>query len=592
MTLQLAQLFELSRERDIRERLGKLPDTLDRAYDEIYSQIQDQKGSSYDIANRAFQWIMYSRDSLSPDELVAAACQDPETEDVDNIDIDIDTVLGACCNLLVVDQQLKICKFSHLSVQEYFENHHWGYAKSNALIAKVCLTLLNHPIYQLQHIDDIDEGFSSDASCLLTYARFHWATHVQEYGESDIDSHLVSRLKKFLGSLNESSPAYQNWYSSIENLFARNRSFYYVGTPLHRIYEELSPSSRSIISISAFGFHAVISDWWTVASVYVEQTNCKGTTPLQLASIGGFIAVIQELTGREADVNAQGGSFGSALYEASYRGHEMVVRLLLEKGADVNAKGGKYGSALQAASDDGHEMVVRLLLDKGADVNAKGGKYGSALQAASYRGHEMVVRLLLEKGANINAMGGRYGSALQTASYHGHEVVVRLLLEKGADVKAKGWEYGSALRAASYRGHEMVVRLLLEKGANINAMGGRYGSALQTASYHGHEKVVRLLLEKGANINAKEGMYGSALRAASDGGHEMVVRLLLDKGADVNAKGGEYGSALQAASDGGHEAVMRLLLDKGADANAKGGEYGSALQAASEGGHETAMRLL
>ncbi len=426
MTLQLAQLFELSRERDIRERLGKLPDTLNKAYDEIYSQIQDQKGSSCDIANRAFQWIMYSRDPLSPDELVAAACQDPETEDVDNIDIDIDTVLGACCNLLVVDQQLKICKFSHLSVQEYFENHHWGYAKSNALIAKVCLTLLNHPIYQLQDIDDIDEGFSSDASCLLTYARFHWATHVQEYGESDIDSHLVSRLKKFLGSLNESSPAYQNWYSSIEKHFASDRSFYF-GMPLYRIYKELSPSSRSILSISVFGFHAVISDWWTVASVYVEQTNCKGTTPLQLASIGGFIAVIQELTGREADVNAQGGSFGSALYEASYRGHEMVVRLLLEKGADVNAKGGKYGSALQAASDDGHEMVMRLLLDKGADVNAKGGEYGSALQAASDGGHEAVMRLLLDKGADANAKGGGYGSALQAASEGGHETAMRLL---------------------------------------------------------------------------------------------------------------------------------------------------------------------
>ena len=493
MTLQLAQLFELSRERDIRERLGKLPDTLNKAYDEIYSQIQDQKGSSCDIANRAFQWIMYSRDPLSPDELVAAACQDPETEDVDNIDIDIDTVLGACCNLLVVDQQLKICKFSHLSVQEYFENHHWGYAKSNALIAKVCLTLLNHPIYQLQDIDDIDEGFSSDASCLLTYARFHWATHVQEYGESDIDSHLVSRLKKFLGSLNESSPAYQNWYSSIEKHFASDRSFYF-GMPLYRIYKELSPSSRSILSISVFGFHAVISDWWTVASVYVEQTNCKGTTPLQLASIGGFIAVIQELTGREADVNAQGGSFGSALYEASYRGHEMVVRLLLEKEADNNAKGE--------------------------------GMYGSALLAASSRGYEMVVRLLLEKGTNINAMGGRYGSALQTASYHGHEEVVRLLLEKGANINAKEGMYGSALRAASSRGYEMMVRLLLDKGADVNAKGGEYGSALQAASDGGHEAVMRLLLDKGADANAKGGGYGSALQAASEGGHETAMRLL------------------------------------------------------------------
>ncbi|OCK72824.1 hypothetical protein K432DRAFT_278319, partial [Lepidopterella palustris CBS 459.81] len=64
--------------------------------------------------------------------------------------------------------------------------------------------------------------------------------------------------------------------------------------------------------------------------------------------------------------------------------------LLLDKGADVNAQGGEYGNALYAASDRDHEQVVRLLLDKGADVNAQGGEYGNALQAASYRGHEQV----------------------------------------------------------------------------------------------------------------------------------------------------------------------------------------------------------
>jgi ankyrin repeat protein len=38
-----------------------------------------------------------------------------------------------------------------------------------------------------------------------------------------------------------------------------------------------------------------------------------------------------------------------------------VVKMLLDKGADVNAQGGEYGSALQAASDRGHKAVVKLL---------------------------------------------------------------------------------------------------------------------------------------------------------------------------------------------------------------------------------------
>jgi ankyrin repeat protein len=80
-----------------------------------------------------------------------------------------------------------------------------------------------------------------------------------------------------------------------------------------------------------------------------------------------------------------------------------MVQLLLDKGADINAQGGRYGSALQAASFRGHKAVVQQLLDKGADCNIQGGRYGNTLQAASLRGHEAVVQLLLDKGVNVNA---------------------------------------------------------------------------------------------------------------------------------------------------------------------------------------------
>ena len=67
-----------------------------------------------------------------------------------------------------------------------------------------------------------------------------------------------------------------------------------------------------------------------------------------------------------------------------------MVKLLLDKGADVNAQGGRYGNALYVASERGHEQVVKLLLDKGADVSAEGRRYDNALQAASAKGHEEV----------------------------------------------------------------------------------------------------------------------------------------------------------------------------------------------------------
>ena len=55
--------------------------------------------------------------------------------------------------------------------------------------------------------------------------------------------------------------------------------------------------------------------------------------------------------------------------------------MLLDRGADVNAQGGEYGNALYAASFGGHENVVSTLIERGADVNAQGGYYGNVLHA-------------------------------------------------------------------------------------------------------------------------------------------------------------------------------------------------------------------
>jgi ankyrin repeat protein len=46
--------------------------------------------------------------------------------------------------------------------------------------------------------------------------------------------------------------------------------------------------------------------------------------------------------------------------------------MLLDKGANINAQGGEYGTALQAASAEGHKEVVEMLLGKGADDSGQG----------------------------------------------------------------------------------------------------------------------------------------------------------------------------------------------------------------------------
>ncbi|KAJ7735412.1 hypothetical protein DFH07DRAFT_780027 [Mycena maculata] len=79
--------------------------------------------------------------------------------------------------------------------------------------------------------------------------------------------------------------------------------------------------------------------------------------------------------------------------------------------ADVNVQGGFYGTALQAALLAGPEVVVWLLIEK---------RDTTALWHACAKGHDQFVQLLIASGANIHKHE-HYGTALQVASAWGHQ---------------------------------------------------------------------------------------------------------------------------------------------------------------------------
>ena len=59
-----------------------------------------------------------------------------------------------------------------------------------------------------------------------------------------------------------------------------------------------------------------------------------------------------------------------------------MLRLLLDSGADVNIQGGEFGTALQAAVFLGHAELVYMLLDSGGRWSTPGGRYGCVYRAA------------------------------------------------------------------------------------------------------------------------------------------------------------------------------------------------------------------
>ncbi len=536
VALQINQLHKLSRERDIKNRLGKLPRTLEDAYHEIYTRIQSEEGSASEVARRAFQWIMCSEEPLSPAMLVAVVCQDPTTDKIDVVDIEFDFVLESCQNLLKLEtaEGHEFCRFSHLSVQEYLETNLFSQLSSDVLVAQVCLTFLTDPIQSsimLQlagkssgpsAIIDTDKTIGSTMSTekvkeeglheVREYAKSFWLIHVQRSGEieCDFDSRLIMLLKRFLGSGAKTTPAFENWARSRKAVYLHS-----MHTPV--LFDRLlDPPSQLAVQIAGFGLHRMFKDSWE--HVDPNQKNARDKPLLAIAASAGCASTVQSLLDKGAQIDASSIKCSNALWYASHKGNESVVKVLLEYGADVNITGINRGRPLQAASECGHEPIARLLLAHGADVDARGSDCYTALHAASKNGHELIVGVLLAHGADVNAQGGIYHTVLQAASEIGHESIVGMLLTHGAHDQD-----GKALSAAASQGHESTVAVLLQ-ASKIGVNDALFAACNSIHPVKSDEIVgtVMLLLDAGA-VDPR----GEALTGAARQGFTQVVALLL-----------------------------------------------------------------
>ncbi|EXF78839.1 pfs domain-containing protein [Colletotrichum fioriniae PJ7] len=213
---------------------------------------------------------------------------------------------------------------------------------------------------------------------------------------------------------------------------------------------------------------------------YLIETDLYGSNGLDIpvgsalyyACLGGLVIVTTSIIDTGIDVNAQ--------------------KLLLERDADVNVEGGEFGTALQAASYNGRVDMVRLLLESNAMVDTQG----------AYGGNERIVKRLLGIAADINAPGGKFGSTLQAACLPGYKEILMVLVGRCADVDTKGGECDSPLYDACHGGNTMIANilrdcyfdngLLVQLGAEVND-GSESGSALQTA-------ISTMLFKLGADI--------------------------------------------------------------------------------------------
>jgi len=577
--LQIEQLLSLLREKEILDRLGKLPKDLERAYDEIYKGMSEHEKQ---ITDRVFRWIMCACKPLTTAELLPAIAQDGESDTIMPLeDLDEELALEYCHNLFVVDPVREVWVPSHLSVMEYFENA-CSQSNANCFVASVCLVLLNNAVlydrektwikyseYKSSGEDISPKRFEDPTQNqgfdhLSRYVRHHWVNHTQRSAGAHNMERLSILLSQFLGQPKDSSLAYQSWLTMLSEENPRrdtpNTSIF----TTHFRFRDLSPKVMSSFAFCAFKLEIILPDWdgsdWMKSPVKTDS----GYNYLDLVVISGASVTCRNLIKAGVEVDATSAENGSALDVACAWGNEEIVKILVEEGgANVNMQMeySLYGSALAAACLNEQIEIVKFLIKEGAnvDMQLEYGRYGSVLAAACWVQKIKIVKYLIrERGANVNMQleNGDCGSALAAACWNGGIEIVEFLVREGAymDMQLENGSFGSALAAACLSEKIEIVEFLVREGANVDMQleNVNCGSALAAACWSEKIEIVEFLIREGANVNmqVEYGNYGSALAAACwNGKIEIVEFLIREGGANVNMQleNGAYGSALAAA---------------------------------------------
>lgn len=599
-SLQIKQPLELLTEAAIMDRLGRLPSDLKTTYDEMYGNIRARNRHDRVLADRAFMLVMCSFKSLNSVELLSSIRLDSDPLIRHMFErVDEDLLLDICNNLLVLDKQEKVWRFSHLSVMEYLEEHHYDLRRAHCYAAILCLRLLTGE-YEESRIDEPMEIFHPKHP-LQFYCRNFWDHHIRAQGGEQPSLQVVALLELFLGSPKTSSIHYQQWFFEVKNDLKRGLGYNF-STSLLR---EISPPSVSLFAVLRLSLIGFLGEWLDSAEIPLSLTNVLDDNLLTVAALSGSTTTCKALLGRGFSINPQDEPYTnfhsyppSAIASIGFGPSKKIAE---QKGLRLTTVG-HYGHCLIAASSVGYLNVVKYLLAQGADVNLEAGYYGSALVAAAAHGRIDTVELLLANGADVNRQIKHQRTALIAAAESGLVDIVTLFLDNGAIVQQRSPYYGSALEAAAMCGSHDIIRVLVEHDANKNFLNDHCGVALIVAAITGKIKAMEFWIERIRAISMHTCAHycGIALIAAAGEGSVESIRLLIKHGADVNLRlrttsySSSCGSALAEAAHRGRIRAIKLLIQQGSDVNLQltAGYYGNTLAAAAASGKTSIVKFL
>lgn len=303
-------------------------------------------------------------------------------------------------------------------------------------------------------------------------------------------------------------------------------------------------------------------------------------TPLMTAARYGEsnIARVFLDAGARVDATSKKFEYHTAVQAAASKGFEGVLGLILEqKDVDVNATGGTFGSALCAAVTAGNMACIQMLLDKGADISCDVGEQGTALELAITENNWPLVDKILDGNYGTidvnNVSHSKHGTALVAAIESGSLEYVNKLLALQAHPEVCAEDRNTPVYVAVRKGGLEIVKALIEFGAHTSYIDKMGRTLLSCAINWASNELIPYLLERPDIDIGKQDLDGrTALICAVIVGNDAVADLLSQNGNEksyIDRQDKLGNTALMHALAHGYGPHVRLLLDAGTDLHVK-----------------------